>query len=350
MSTTAFGVALFADVAAYGSRTSHRTGTDDDDATIDWLRACCEIDGASVVLDSWTFRQWRATWSAEIDGSEIDALPVFYETIGHYGPEEIDVVATPHPGGLLTVKNRRVRNPPAGVLRPSMQVAGCYGERVHEVRAQIIDACVVEGRSANVLAGYGCDFADAEVLIATPMSGWFSCASERGTGIAIARWLACELAAQGHRVGLLGTSGHELFNLGLEHHLSTRPTTASAIVHIGASVAARNYSVEGVVALSDAVFAFANRPDVTTALGAVGFGERIGSDDPSEWIGEGTRWCTQRRPLLSVAGVSHWFHTPDDRAEQSTHPDLLATVAPALLDASAALLASARGSRRQAAG
>jgi hypothetical protein len=337
------GADLFDDVATYGSRPSHRTGTVDDEVTIDWFQSMLRSDGAKVQVDPWSFPCWTASWEAELDGQSIDALPLFYETTGSFGVGEIDVVPTEHPGGLMTVKNRHALAEVPVAQRATMFVPGRFSDRAKEIRAQIIDAHSVLGHSANVFASYGCEFANAQVLVATPLSGWFSCASERGTGIAVARYLARTLAEAGYRVAFLGTSGHELFNIGLEHYLANQPVNAPVIVHVGASVGARSPQVvvgdsQSEVTLSDSVYVTSNQPDRGGSLAAVGFQSRTVANDPNLWIGEGTRWCTQNRPLLSVAGMSHWFHTPQDIAEVSTHPRLLARVAQALLEDTMQLL------------
>jgi hypothetical protein len=343
------GERLFADVATYGSRPSHRTGTVDDEATIAWFQSILVADGAKVQVDTWSFPQWNASWSAELDGELIDSLPVFYETTGSFGAQAIEVVATEHPGGLLTVKNRHAVNEVVAANRATMFVPGRFADRTHDVRAQIIDAHITSGHSANVLASYGGEFAESQVMIATPLSGWFHCASERGTGIAVARYLALALAEQGYRVALLGTSGHELFNLGLEHYLANNVVEAPVIVHVGASVGARHWGSDAddpqqSPRLSDSVYVTSNQAGRGTSLGACGFQHRTATNDPKLWIGEGTRWCTLGRPLLSVAGMSHWFHTPQDTAEVSTHPALLATVAQSLLEDTVQLL-EANGQR-----
>jgi hypothetical protein len=336
-SAAELGTQLFADVMAYGSRLSHRTGTVDDEATIEWFQSLLLSDGAKVQVDPWTFPQWTATWAAELAGEPIDSLPLFYETTGSFGVSAIDVVATEHPGGLLTVKNRHAVPHTVAADRATMLVPGRFADQVNDVRAHISDARIGSGSSANVLANYGCRFPEAEVLLATPLSGWFSCASERGTGIAIARWVARSLAENGYRVALLGTSGHELFNIGLERYLANNVVEAPVIIHVGASVGARSADSELVgpeqgIALSDSVYVRSNQPDRGALLAACGFQHRTVTNDPKLWIGEGTRWCTQNRPLLSVAGMSHWFHTPQDTADVSTDPVLLARVAQALLD------------------
>jgi hypothetical protein len=206
-----------------------------------------------------------------------------------------------------------------------------YASRTSHRTGTSDDAATVE----HLLGAYK----EAEVLIATPPSGWFRCASERGTGIAVARWLARSLAQRGCRVALLGTSGHELFNIGLERYLATHTISESvkAIVHVGASVAARSHLQPDL--LSESLYVTSNVKGIGAELGSVGFRQRLGGVDRKDWIGEGTRWCTVGLPLLSVAGISHWFHTPEDTADRTT-PELLERVAERLLADCLALLDS----------
>jgi hypothetical protein len=84
------------------------------------------------------------------------------------------------------------------------------------------------------------------LVISTPRSGWFGCAAERGSGLAIwlhlAHWLA--RANPGVNVELLATSGHEYEYLGGEHYLAEmapKPAATKLWVHIGASAAARDW-------------------------------------------------------------------------------------------------------------
>lgn len=83
------------------------------------------------------------------------------------------------------------------------------------------------------------------LVLSTPRSGWFGCAAERGSGIAV--WLAAALwlARRGDvDVELVATSGHEYENLGgaayLEH-VAAVPTLTRLWVHVGANLAARDW-------------------------------------------------------------------------------------------------------------
>ncbi|HZZ33769.1 MAG TPA: hypothetical protein VFE10_17435 [Phenylobacterium sp.] len=123
-------------------------------------------------------------------------------------------------------------------------------------------AAAVEGRTAtftldgrggqgerrpafNLIARLGRK-APKTLVISTPRSGWFGCAAERGSGLAIWLSLAQWLARTNHAVNveLLATSGHEYEYLGGEHYLAEAappPATTKLWVHIGASAAARDW-------------------------------------------------------------------------------------------------------------
>jgi hypothetical protein len=87
------------------------------------------------------------------------------------------------------------------------------------------------------------------IIVSTPRSGWFRCAAERGSGLAVwlslARWLS--RADHGVNIQLLATSGHEYEYLGGEQFLAQAPAPAVTRlwVHIGASAAARDWHEMG---------------------------------------------------------------------------------------------------------
>lgn len=96
----------------------------------------------------------------------------------------------------------------------------------------------------NVIARRG---GDAEtIVITTPISGWTTCAGERAPGVAIIRalspWLAEAFPEKS--IVLAGLSGHELEGLGvrlfLEHEAPPRESVALWL-HLGAGIAARDW-------------------------------------------------------------------------------------------------------------
>ncbi len=88
------------------------------------------------------------------------------------------------------------------------------------------------------------------IALSTPRSGWFTCAGERGPGIAVwlalARWAPAALP--GHDIAVLCNSGHEYEYLGAEKALDTAappPASTAFWLHLGANVAARDWQEMG---------------------------------------------------------------------------------------------------------
>lgn len=88
------------------------------------------------------------------------------------------------------------------------------------------------------------------LVISTPRSGWFACAGERGSGMAVfvmlARWAArTRLPVD---IALTANSGHEYENFGGEHALhdfAPPPANTALWIHLGANVAARDWHERG---------------------------------------------------------------------------------------------------------
>lgn len=84
------------------------------------------------------------------------------------------------------------------------------------------------------------------LVVSTPRSGWFTCAGERGGGIAawlqLARWSVAAL--RDHDLAFLCNSGHEYEYLGAEHAigvLAPPPAATAFWLHLGANLAARDW-------------------------------------------------------------------------------------------------------------
>lgn len=88
------------------------------------------------------------------------------------------------------------------------------------------------------------------LVVSTPRSGWFTCAGERGPGVAVWALLADWAAKANLPVNLafVCNSGHEYENLGATHLLDAAapPPSATAFwLHLGANVAARDWHEAG---------------------------------------------------------------------------------------------------------
>ena len=84
------------------------------------------------------------------------------------------------------------------------------------------------------------------VVLSTPRSGWFTCAGERGPGVALwlalLPWMAKHL--KNHDIVVITASGHEYENLGAEaflHREAPAPERTALWVHLGAGIAARDW-------------------------------------------------------------------------------------------------------------
>ena len=354
-------MSLFDTVERYSDLGDHRTGTSVDEATVEWLEGELEKLGAQSERLPFEFDRFDARWEVRADGEVVDAIPLFYEATGevrtdrplvtsrpvvagnfidgfdavvsdaHAAGATAAVVATETPLGTLCAVNRR---PVSGSGLPTLCVAGRDAERLRTSRVDVsFEARIVEGSSVNVRATIGEAPDEKRVLLATPLSGWFRCAGERGTGVAVLLATAKTLAERGIPLTILATNGHELDGLGLDIHLRTTRPAEKAIFHFGASVASGDSDGVGPpsrrtrMLLPSAWAGESRRASLERALAPLGVTVRLPSDDeaaqPSGWIGESARWAPLGRPLVSIAGGFPLHHAPEDVPTLATTPELL---------------------------
>lgn len=359
------GEPLFDLVQTYASLGDHRTGTDVDHSTARWMADALASRGLEVGLEPLSFDQWRSSSRLLAAGLEVFHLPVYYEWTGsidttdvHVGsfdpisggfPEVLTapieharasgaaaaVLVTQHPNGSLVAVNRVLGAAGSGV--PTVLVAGRDHGQLRSGRVELrLAAEVVAGTTANVVATNG--VAGRPLMLTTPLNGWFGCAGERGTGIAVLLDLVERFADRPLLV--VATGGHELGFFGAHRWVAAhRDVQPSAIVHVGASVAVEEDAGDGRRRLATTRMALTSVP--TRRAGALAAPlARAGLDlraDNERWIGEGEAWSRIGVPLLSFTGAGVDFHTPEDTPERATSPDALAAVAAAIGDAAQAL-------------
>jgi hypothetical protein len=180
------------------------------------------------------------------------------------------------------------------------------------------------------------------VVVTTPKSGWFHCAGERGTGLALfletARWLARNTDFD----LLLGcSSGHEIDYLGSHLFLEKYAPPARDVrlwLHIGANAAvqATDMSGGGIRFLGAPGPAQLTVSEQLAPAAAAAFQGLPGYDKPlvfSEKTALGELEVFQRGGYTSVVGMlGAWplFHTRVDRADVATTPAVLEAVGGAL--------------------
>lgn len=349
---------LFRLVEEYSAFGDHRTGTAPDLAACGWFFEQLEAIGATCERRNVVFDRFDA--SARLTsaaGEPIACEPVYYSALGSFETRDFAVaevtsnaVGNPHAldqalGGDPSVPVVVAIDSPADMVRmPNRPIADCTGPAAVVVpadRASELDGAVL-GFEAQLVPGI-CEASSAvlgpadgrPVVVTTPLSGWYQCAGERGTGIAVALDLVESLSAD-HRVTVVACSGHELAHTGLvvwlddASELGTVP--AGPVIHLGASVASLEPDGSG-----GRRFARRRAAHTIEALHLDDLVEPAGfvsTYDPRPWLGEGGTWRNYTQsPVLSFAGHSHWFHTPGDVPANSTSAEALGTASRAVRDA-----------------
>jgi hypothetical protein len=391
------GQRMFKDVGDYAGFGDHRTGLPGDQATTGWLRSRLASMGYACELHDFGFELFepQKTHLKSPDGRLIPLLPAWQPVPTRDGglsgvlslgtgeahePGGISLVAIPYmPAGSFHAKGQMepitaaiaagagaviaITEGPTGEviamnaspdLRwpvPVVLTAPKEGEALRRLALQRATVRLVsEGRSEpsarahNLIArkpGSG-----RRLVISTPKSGWFACAGERGSGIAVAlalaSWAVSRLAAP---VTFISTSGHEFEGLGgkllLKDH-APAPDDVALWVHIGANVACNAVSfgdgppkrldgpsqqrgiqaTEALIPLLKQAFA-----------GQVGYEKPIQAD-PARAIGEAAVFLEAGyAPLIGLVGAHPLHHTPMDLPAIATSPDQLVPVARALAQA-----------------
>lgn len=363
------GQRLFKTVKDYSDMGKHRVGTPVDAATNTWFAEQLRAMGAKVELQPFKFDRFDSTTEVTIDGETIPSMPLFYEAVGEVQNDTphvaavkvttgdrpsqalldeiakaksagvaIAVIATEGAAGEMSTPNCY---PKLGSGMPTVLVPGRYAEALKKgtVTARF-SGRIVPGESNNVVARFG-DPGKTPLVIATPLSGWFTCAAERGTGIAVALALAAEFGRD-RPVLVVGSPGHEiLHHIGLEAYLNTNRVAASLILHLGANVAVSlKDEVTGKVTLAPGL----NNPKDIPEAGRSLFvrmeegqfrkmePELAKADlpailNPPSWNGEGALWAdASTSNLMSFTGIHPLFHTSGDVPQNTTSPEALATV------------------------
>ena len=260
-------------LAAWDAQGTHRTATAGDMAGADWLAGEAAALGAAVEIEEFALDRLDPVAAfLEIDGTRIDAVPVFDTPptdaagiAGRLGPVGSDaeiVVAALSPRAVYSGEFEQLRrtgghrgfvvvcdgeSPGLGLINaesfrqpygaPAIHVSSEVGRAVLAAAAQGASArLLAESRRTRalarnvVIAFAGADPAAAPLVVMTPRSSWWQSTSERGGGIVC--WLESLRAllaappvgdATGRPVIFTANSGHELGHLGLDDFAARRP-------------------------------------------------------------------------------------------------------------------------------
>ena len=220
---------------------------------------------------------------------------------------------------------RNAERPDDPLALPVLQVAPKdIGEGLAGQATLLIDAERRPGTALNVAAEIaGTNPSLAPVVLMTPKSGWYTCAAERGGGLAI--WLAVAEAVAQHpgerTLNLIASSGHELHHYGLDAWLDG-PTgvpaqDAHVWIHLGASIGAKR-GIGRVGAANEELMALAQQALTEHGIErepmAVGF----------SGYGEARNIAERGGHYISLLGGHPYFHSPNDVFERAVDAHLVA--------------------------
>ena len=355
-------------LTAYDAQGVHRTGTDVDRVSGDWLKARAEAMGGSAHLETFALDRLdvRAAF-IEVGKQKIQGQPLFdsgltkptgilapvdpsgihlvtgdaavaalrsegtsLDHLRRNGPAQALVVVQPGARPGLVVANARHFTEPYGC--PVLQLApGTADALAANVVARLVcDAGRTPATAVNVVAEVaGRDRTLDPVVVITPRSGWWRCAAERGGGLAC--WLetirAMAEARPARRVLFLASSGHELGHLGLDEFLRANARlvgSARAWVHLGANIGA------GAAGSGVRIQASDDEIDggMTAALTAAGAPVADHLPRGREPAGEARNLHVLGGRYVSLVGQSGpWFHHPDDRYPGAVTAEVVARYA-----------------------
>jgi hypothetical protein len=278
-------------IQAYDAQGNHRTGTEVDNASAEWLSDQVRQLGAEPALETFTLNRIDPQSSyLRIAGRRIEGVPVFdagftaaegvHGRLGPLGSDAEIGLAETEPYKLAepgieyrsqVSEARRSRHKVVVVLTrgtrpglflmnasafskpfgpPMLQISGAESNWLNEQAQGRTEATLVAqvrrtaARAFNVTAKIaGSNPRLAPLVLMAPRSGWWQCASEQGSRLAC--WLeAVRVLAAGKPARdcfFVALSGHELDLLGIDAYVKRRPDLirrAHAWIFFGSDIGA----------------------------------------------------------------------------------------------------------------
>jgi hypothetical protein len=351
----------------YEEQGDHRTATAVDRASADWLSAQVRQAGLEPVQEFFSISRINPVSGALVAGDRrIDGLPLFDGAftdaagisgkLGALGSDaEIGLAeAAPNTAGAGAVGTARRANRHRAIVlvtrgaRPGLcpnnaddflEPFGPPVLQVSSVHRESLDSLAQAGGTGNLVAHVTRAPADAAnvitsiagqdstlppLVIMTPRSGWYRCASERGGGIAC--WLEVMRALRSsrprRRILFVASSGHELGHLGINAFVERRPgivRESNGWMHFGANIGAASQPGNRLQASDDAFDGMLSRE-----IAAVGL--TVDVRVPRGTVPSGEAEVVHRGGgrYVSIIGTSALFHNPDDRGPEAIAPATIA--------------------------
>ena len=363
-------------ILEYEAQGFHRTATGVDEKSGQWLAALAGRTGLQSRLEPFPVnRVDPLVTTLEGGGRRLVGLPLFDGAFtgpagisGRLGPLNSDAEigltetavnaagtgalgearrANKHKAIVAITKGRRAGLCPSNADfflepfgPPVLQVSSTEAEWLavqasRGTKVQLIANVVRNGGTAqNVVAEItGSDTALPPIVVMTPRSGWYWCASERGGGIAC--WLeimrSVREAPVKRSIFFVASSGHELGHLGINAYIEKRPgivKQAKAWLHLGANIGAATDLNNNLLQASDDDMDRAISEAMTKA------GLAIARRAPRRNVPGGEAEAIHRgggRYVSSIGGNA-LFHDLADRGAAAVDPATIAKFSAAYLD------------------
>jgi hypothetical protein len=350
-------------VRAYSDMGVHRTGSAVDIKTSRWLASELVIYGADVSFQTFPYHHFEVELAVRSDLRSVRAMALYYSFTGPHNvinpatgvidahADEVVisgrintmvtqakadgsdglVLATQCPTGAICAINRAhstdINLPVILVAEEDLTTIQASGADIY------CSAAIRIGEATNIIAQFPGPPGASAIVVTTPISGWFQCAGERGSGLAAAILVAQRLS-RNFAVDLLLASGHELGFLGGYHLAENLAAPSGCILHLGSCIANLEARFTSVCSFDPTTTG-----QIAAALQILGIRPVVPTDpgDAENWVGESKCWASKGLPMLSIAGQAPYFHTPDDLPDTVTTPHLLESAIDAIYDAAFAL-------------
>ena len=274
-------------IQEYDSQGYHRTGTITDHISANWLVDKINSIGLSATKETFPLHRVNPITShIKVNNSIIDGLPMFdcqytdesgiKGTIGLYG-DNVDIAVFEMNHGNIDYSEDLLDARQSGKYKavivltigetpglmaintpdfgqnfgvPVLQVSSESKEQIEQVIysrksvQMIVHANFEQSESYNIVTEIkGLNNNLKPIVVMTPRSGWWNCASERGGGVAC--WLEVMQHIISNKVArdviFVATSAHELGAYGIQSFLNKRPNFIKKVsnwIHFGANIGA----------------------------------------------------------------------------------------------------------------
>lgn len=360
-------------IRAYEEQGIHRTATDVDRISGDWLMRQVRDAGLEPARQMFSIsRVDPVNASVSASGRRIEGLPLFDGAFtssdgvrGRLGPlssgAEIGLIeAAPNTAGAGELGDARRANRHRAIVLitrggrpglcpnnaegflhpfgpPVVQVSSEAAPWLSELArsgAEVVATAEVKRTPAdafNVTTSIsGSDGNLPPLVIMTPRSGWWSCASERGGGIAC--WLELIAALRGSKpardILFVASSGHEIGQRGIEIYAERAPgliARSRAWIHLGANIGGAQDPGNNIQASDDEMEAL-----LADAMAAAGLS--VDRRVPRGRIPGGEAGVVHRGGgrYVSLIGRNALFHNSADRGPDAVDVPVIARFAGAL--------------------